>query len=202
MKVTQVFSEYGFDNKHSGNLFIYCPMCRTKCTEKTEGGQLRPVCPRCGFVQYKNPSPAVSVLIVNHKQVLLGQRAANAFKGGLWCLPGGFIEFDEDFLTAARREVREETGLVVSIRGILSVITNFLLPDLHTLVIVLLAEVTGGELCPGDDIAAVSWFPLAGPLPEMAFSADKGIIEHYAATGFTGAPVERSMPPQVKRDNG
>ena len=58
----------------------------------------------------------------------------------------GFIEYDEDFLTAALREVKEETGLDVEIRSLLSVVSNFLSPRLHTLAIVLLARVVGGEL--------------------------------------------------------
>ena len=200
MKVKQVFFEYSLDGSDLNQLFTYCPMCRTKCNTRTEGGQVRPFCPKCGFIQYKNPAPAVAVLVVKDGQVLLGRRAANVFKGGLWCLPGGFIEFHEDFLTAARREVWEETGLIVTIQGILSVVSNFLLPSLHSLVIVLLAEVNGGELCPGDDIAAAEWFPMAGPLPEMAFSADQNIIERYAAGGVTIAPADNEYALPAKKE--
>ena len=46
-------------------------------------------------------------------------------------------------LTAAIREVKEETGLDVEIRSILSVVSNFLSPRLHTLAIVLLARAVG-----------------------------------------------------------
>jgi 8-oxo-dGTP diphosphatase len=47
----------------------------------------------------------------------------------MWCLPCGYIEFHEDYLTAARREVKEETGLEVEITALLSVASYFLRPD-------------------------------------------------------------------------
>ena len=107
-----------------------------------------------------------------------------------WCLPGGFVEFDEDFLTAAIREVREETSLEAEIQSILSIVSNFLSPRLHTLVVVLLAQVVRGKLAPGDDVVELAWFPLQGPLPDMAFEADRHIIERYGKTRLEGAPVD------------
>lgn len=189
MKTKQVFIEYAIGG-NQGHSFNYCPACRTKCEVKEIGGRSRKICPKCQFVQYKNPAPAVSVLVIDDDRILLGKRADSHFRAGLWCLPCGFIEFDEDFLTAARREVMEETGLVVDIESILSVMTNYLEPDLHTLVVVLLAKAVAGTVCPGDDIVAAEWFPLGGPLPELAFAADQEIIERYYKSRLIGAPVD------------
>jgi ADP-ribose pyrophosphatase YjhB (NUDIX family) len=129
------------------------------------------------------------VLIERDGQVLLGRRSSS-YGAGQWCLPMGFIEYDEDYLTAAIREVKEETGLAVEIRSILSVVSNFVSPRLHTLAIVLLARVVDGELYAGDDLEAVQWYPLSGPLPEMAFEADAHICERYYRTQLEGAPVD------------
>jgi len=190
MKVKQVFTTYNTQEGKPLNNYRYCPSCGAECVVKEEGGRERSACCQCGFIHYKNPSPAVSILIIENDKILLGRRADASLKGGMWCLPCGFIEFDEDFLTAARREVEEETGLIADILSIISVMSNYLTPDLHTLVIVLLAQVVGGELCPGDDLDAVAWIALPGPLPEMAFEADEDIIARYFQARFKGAPVD------------
>jgi ADP-ribose pyrophosphatase YjhB (NUDIX family) len=181
MQTKQVFSTYNGKNDADLGQFKYCPFCGTQLALKEKSGKKRPVCPNCGFVQFKNPVPGVVVVVDNDGYVLLGKRRGG-FGSGKWGLPQGYIEFDEDFLTAAIREVKEETGLDVEIRSILNVVSNLLTPRLHTLAIVLLAGVVGGELCAGDDLETLEWIPGSGPLPEMAFEADERIIERYQKT--------------------
>ena len=190
MQAKQVFHTH--NSKEDGDdrgQFEHCPFCRTQLVLKEKGGKKRPTCPNCRFVQFRNPFPGIVVLIDKDGQVLLGRRSGS-YAAGKWGLPQGYIEYDEDFMTGAIREVKEETGLDVEIRSILSVVSNFLTPRLHTLAIVLLAHVVGGELCAGDDLETVAWFPLAGPLPEMAFEADAHICERYYRTQLEGAPVD------------
>ena len=69
-------------------------------------------------------------------------------------------------------------------------ITNFMTSELHTVVIVLLAEVLGGNLEAGDDIDELNWFSVSEPLPEMAFLADAHIIERYFSNRFSGIPID------------
>lgn len=188
MQAKQVFSAYDRENKRSKE-FKYCPFCGTRLSLREKGGKPRPTCSNCGFVHFQNPSPGVVVVIEKDDRVLLGKRSGS-YGQGKWGLPMGFIESDEDFLTAAIRKVKEETNLDVEIRSIISVVSNFLLPTLHTLVIILLAGVIGGEPRAGDDLQTLQWFPLFGPLPEMAFEADAHIIERYGRTRLKGAPVD------------
>lgn len=137
------------------------------------------VCGSCGSEEYKNPLPGAVTVVQRDGQVLIGKRRKDSFEPGKWCLPGGFIEFGEDFLSAARREVREETGLTVEIEGMINVVSNFLAPDLQTLVIVLQARIVGGNPAPGDDLQELRWVSSEEDLPAMAFASDRHIVGRF-----------------------
>ncbi len=69
--------------------------------------------------QYDYPHPAVTADIVvftienDDLKVLLIQRDRDPFEGE-WALPGGFVEIDESLGQAAKRELKEETGVNAS----------------------------------------------------------------------------------------
>jgi 8-oxo-dGTP diphosphatase len=190
MQVRQVFTAYNREFAAEQG-WAYCPACGSELIQPTRQEAAKKCTnPGCGFVLYRNPVPIVAVLIVNDDKFLLCRHKPGTFEGGKWCLPCGYVEFHEDFLTASRREVREETGLEVEITSLLSVASNFLRPDIHTLAIALLAKPVGGVASPGDDVDEVGWFSLEDDLPNFAFPADRHMVERYFATCLPGAPID------------
>jgi ADP-ribose pyrophosphatase len=66
------------------------------------------------------PRLGASVLVRKGEKVLLVKRGSEPGKGK-WALPGGLVEPGEEVERAAVREVREETGVRVRLRGLLGV---------------------------------------------------------------------------------
>jgi len=90
----------------------------------------------------------VSGLIVRDGRVLLVRRGKEPFKG-CWSLPGGGVEPGETLRDAVRREILEETGFEVDVGGLAGYREYF--EPLHHVVLAFNVDVTGGEMCAGDD---------------------------------------------------
>ena len=127
---------------------------------------------------YKYPHPSVTADCVIfgfdglNIKVLLIQRGIEPFKGK-WAFPGGFMQMDETIEECARRELREETGLVAN-----SVEQFYTFSDVNRdprervisvahYALVRLAEVEGG-----DDAARAQWFA-ESEIPSLAFDHDR-----------------------------
>jgi ADP-ribose pyrophosphatase YjhB (NUDIX family) len=177
--VKQVYSYYNRIKTREAVDFKYCPKCQTRMILKESGGQERPTCTACGFTHFQNPLPAVCVAILDGDHILLGKRAGPPGEGR-WAIPSGYIEFDDDFISTAIQEAKEETGLDVEIQSVFNVISSFYSPKYHFLVIYLIAQSVGGELQAGDDMSEVAWFHLKGPLPDLAFKEDIDTIQTFA----------------------
>jgi 8-oxo-dGTP diphosphatase len=153
----------------------YCPICRAELGLRRTGDRERPVCPRCGYVLYRNPAVGVAVIVRDEQyRILLGRRASSY--AGKWCIPCGYVEWDEDVREAARREFREETGLAVDVGAVYTVHSNFHNRAKQTVGIWFLGEIKGGELKAGDDLDRVDYFRL-DELPDLAFPTDALVLE-------------------------
>lgn len=158
--------------------FSICPLCGTPLERSYEGDHVRMKCPSCGFIHYRNPAPAVGVLIIEDECVLLVKRRFDPFKG-LWVIPSGFVEYDEEVETTGVREALEETGLIVEIDALHAAESCFDDPRGNALLLLYRAHITGGVLKAGDDAEDARFFPLAG-LPPIAFAAHRKVLGELA----------------------
>ena len=153
------------------SLFSFCPHCSTKLTDFMHADVLRRRCPRCDWIQFRNPTVGVAVVLMQQKQLLLGRR-----RDGGWCIPCGHVEWDESVETAAIREFSEETGLHVSLKGIVAVKSNFHDPERQTIGVWYWGRWESGELRPGADLLELDFFDLAA-LPPLKFPTDTRVVE-------------------------
>jgi 8-oxo-dGTP diphosphatase len=123
--------------------------------------------------EYPRPAVTVDIVIVTREprpRVLLIRRKHTPF-AGMWAIPGGFVDMDEALEDAARRELREETG--VQVRR-LEQLHTFGDPQRdprgRTISVVYLARVSAARVRPraADDAAEADWHPLSR-LPPLAF---------------------------------
>lgn len=126
--------------------------------------------------RYEYPHPAVTVDIViftirdNQLKLLLIRRALEPYQG-MWALPGGFIEMDEDLETAARRELAEETGISgVYLEQLYTFGKPHRDPRERVITVAYYALIPSGKLRlqSATDAEAVGWFGME-ELPKLAF---------------------------------
>jgi ADP-ribose pyrophosphatase YjhB (NUDIX family) len=114
-------------------------------------------------------------------RLLLIQRANDPARGR-WSVPGGRVEPGETSEAAAAREVREETGLHVSVGRLLLRVTigDYEIEDFA-------ATVVGGELVAGDDAADARWCT-AAQVNALASSGalTDGLIDELTRAGVFG----------------
>lgn len=128
--------------------------------------------------EYKYPRPAVTadaVVITQNepRKVLLIERGGEPFKG-CWAFPGGFMNMDETLEECVVRELKEETGLVVTeVKPIGSYSRVDRDPRGRTITIAYLIVVEEELPVKGqDDAKQAKWWPL-NKLPELAFDHSK-----------------------------
>lgn len=143
------------------------------------GDKKRRVCPECEFIHFTDPKVGVGVLVLQGDKVLLVKRKMTPERGK-WSIPAGFLDYGEDPIVTAEREVLEETNLNVKIYDLLDVYFNHdaLEKGGASIFILYKARLKGGKLKAGDDAAAAGFF---GPeeLPELAFSSTRDAIRKW-----------------------
>jgi 8-oxo-dGTP diphosphatase len=155
----------------------YCPRCGMAVARKFTYGLNRAVCPSCNWIHFEDPKVAAGVLIEQDGKVLLVRRVMEPHRG-LWTLPAGFVNANEDPARAAERECEEETGLNVHVTGTLEIRFGREHPSGADFIIFYRGQLSGGSLRAGDDADEVAWFPKSA-LPPLAFESTKFILKKF-----------------------
>jgi 8-oxo-dGTP diphosphatase len=156
----------------------FCCYCGGDVFEKDVEGKLRDFCGQCQAVFYENPLPVAASIVVNDdREVLLVKRDKEPYKG-MWCLPIGFAESDEEVREAALRELKEETGLEGELVRLIDVDTvdNYFYGSLA--IVTYEVQAISGCLQPGDDAAAVAYHPI-DQLPSLAWISNEKAVRIY-----------------------
>lgn len=129
-------------------------------------------CTNCSFVNYINPRPTVSGILVRDGKLLLTKRKNDPFKGD-WDFPGGFMEREESAEAAIRREMLEETGLSVEVKDVIGIYPG-LYPlehePVHILSIAYLLDSASDKVMAMDDAEEACWFALDALPENIAFN--------------------------------
>ena len=117
----------------------------------------------CERAWFANPKPTANVLVVRPSDghLLLVRRGREPFQG-CWDIPGGFIEDGEDAADAALRELREETGLDVTLTGFLGIF----------------GDVYGGDR--GDHTMNLFWTGVASDAQQARAASDVSELAWFA----------------------
>lgn len=108
-------------------------------------------------------SPIVSIgaVILKGDMVLIIKRGVEPSKGK-WSIPGGAIELGENTVDAVKREVLEETGLRIEVKGMIGHYDDVVHDDrgrirFHYVILYFLADYVAGKARASSDIVEARW---------------------------------------------
>lgn len=133
----------------------------------------------------------VGVMILKDGKLLLGKRHSDSEKAssllhgaGTWTMPGGKLNFGETFEDGAKREVLEETGIILNKVDVICV-NQDMVETAHFITIGLFSDVFSGEprIMEPDKIIEWRWFDLNN-LPNPIYFPSVKVLENYKQKKF------------------
>ena len=171
----------------------FCAQCGAPLVIKVIEGRELEACPNDDYVLWRDPKVAAAVVVEAEGGIVLGRRAIEPGRG-LWCLPGGFVNHDEDPAAAAVRECREEIGAEVELTELLGVYHVAKTTASSIIGIAYRGRLVDGQkLAAGSEMLEVGVFT-PGALPPLAFPSHREVLALYA-----GEPAPYASPPSPGR---
>lgn len=122
----------------------------------------------CGALIYRKNRGEYELLLIRHRC------------GGHWSFPKGHVENDETETETALREIREETGLRVTLQGgFRQCVEYFPKPHVKKQVVYFLATPEGDDTVhrQEEEISEYKWCPLNTVGETVTFKNDKNLVE-------------------------
>jgi len=169
----------------------FCVNCGTALVTRVIEGREVEACPNDSFVLWHDPKVSTAVVVETDGGIVLGRRSIEPGYG-LWCLPGGFVNDDEDPAAAAVRECLEEISAPVEVTGLIGVF-HIAKTDAPSMVGVAYRGrlVDGARPSAGEEMLEVGVFPL-NSLPPLAFPSHRTVVAEYLKSQ---APAEAAALP-------
>lgn len=148
-----------------------------------------------------HPMVGVGGVVIHRGRVLLIRRGGEPLKGE-WSLPGGLVELGEELAEAARRELKEETGLDVQPLEILTVFDRIFRDGrrvrYHFVIVDFVCRLKGGRLAPASDVLDARWVRRQD-LRDYHLTEKATSVALQAFDFFANLRRSKAMPRRVRR---
>ena len=123
----------------------------------------------CGAVISRETADGIQILLIRHQN------------GGHWAFPKGHVEGKETDEETARREIREETGLLAELdTGFQTVVTYSPKPGVMKDVVYFAATVSGGtEQRQEAEVTDMRWASPEDAMALVTFENDRDVLTKY-----------------------
>ena len=164
----------------------FCVNCGSQLVIKVIEAREVEACPNDDFVLWRDPKVAAAVVVEADGGIVLGRRAIEPGYG-LWCLPGGFVNHDEDPAAAAVRECREEISAAVELIELLGTYHVAKIEAPSIIGIAYRGRLRdGAAISAGAEMLEVAVFR-PDALPEIAFPSHREVLARYLAEAYRSA---------------